>query len=644
MKIKIIGNCQADLYSRIFNFLSKDVSSQYQSISSVSDGLNFDLFDFVLVQKHPMLGKFFCHADNPKFVPVPNLTLSGYFPDIIYLDPQTAGLGLGAQSNIVTNACLHGFSEEECFDLFNKHFMSLLGYPARYSAAQIWLVDQLNNAGLDGDFLVGKWELKAPFLLSPKHPETFVLQDIVRGLAEKIGISLPNVDLELVWNNEMRGGSIFPWFGPSKNSLTCRDQFYRIAGKLHTLREFIAISYEALEREFSGQSLEQNKSKLPEGRYDDFSKALKDYNATPATARASNPYRTVREEGFWRKSVANLEPKCVSPIVFSAPLINAQTKVATAGSCFAQHIAKTLSRQGLNYFVAEPAPPEMSSDEAEALGYNLFSARYGNIYTPRQLLQLFLRAYGRFEHHDEVWLSKSGNFIDPFRPNIGQEFDSIDNLIKDRATHYSSVRSMFENMDVFIFTLGLTEAWVNINDGSVFPVAPGVVSQHNDYSSYGFRNFTKEEIQEDLINFISNLRCVNRNAKILLTVSPVPLVATYDNDHVLSATTYSKSVLRAAAGDVSNSFEFVNYFPSYEIITGNFNRGAYFMEDLRSVRQDGVDHVMRVFTEFLIENDTQVREEVTAQYVDPRFVEEMHNGARTVCDEDLIDDDLANDE
>ena len=44
--------------------------------------------------------------------------------------------------------------------------------------------------------------------------------------------------------------------------------------------------------------------------------------------------------------------------------------------------------------------------------------------------------------------------------------------------------------------------------------------------------------------------CARRTPKlrILLTVSPVPLTATAGDDHVLLATTYSKSVLRAGRG------------------------------------------------------------------------------------------------
>src|SRR5205823_3059266 len=65
--------------------------------------------------------------------------------------------------------------------------------------------------------------------------------------------------------------------------------------------------------------------------------------------------------------------------------------------------------------------------------------------------------------------------------------------------------------------------------------------------------------------------------------------------HVLVSTTYSKSVLRVAAQQLTESLDGVHYFPSYEIVTGNFSRGAYFADDLRSILEPGVEHVMSLF-------------------------------------------------
>jgi hypothetical protein len=227
--------------------------------------------------------------------------------------------------------------------------------------------------------------------------------------------------------------------------------------------------------------------------------------------------------------------------------------------------------------------------------YGVFSARYGNVYTARQLLQLFRRAYGELTPRPVAW-QRGARFVDPFRPEIESAgFDSKDAVCASREAHFEAVRRMFEQLDVFIFTLGLTEAWRYKFDGAVFPVAPGVSGGNFDPRFHEFVNFGVQDVIRDLGDFLRNLSRVNAGARVILTVSPVPLIATYEPRHVLVSTTYSKAVLRVAADEIARSHDNVTYFPSYEIVTGNFSRGRYFENDLRSVTPDGVDHVMRMF-------------------------------------------------
>jgi hypothetical protein len=312
---------------------------------------------------------------------------------------------------------------------------------------------------------------------------------------------------------------------------------------------------------------------------------------------ADHPYKSLPDKAFWRKSVAGVEPSDVDPVGVFGLRIDEQTKVATAGSCFAQHIARYLKKSGFCYYVAESGHPILPPSVREKHNYGLFSARYGNIYTARQLWQLFERAYGRFIPAEEAWQKGGEAFVDPFRPTTQPGgFLSTEELLADRDQHLAAVREMFESLDVFVFTLGLTECWRSREDGAVFPVCPGVEGGTFDPERYEFYNQPVEDVIADLTAFRNALAQVNPGAQIIFTVSPVPLVATADpGAHVLSATTYSKSVLRVAAETMRQRFDNVHYFPSYEIIVGAFNRGAYYAPDLRNVVENGVSHVMRLF-------------------------------------------------
>src|SRR5262249_18603280 len=94
---------------------------------------------------------------------------------------------------------------------------------------------------------------------------------------------------------------------------------------------------------------------------------------------------------------------------------------------------------------------------------------------------------------------------------------------------------------------------------------------------------------------VAGLKILNPGLRIILTVSPVPLVATYTEHNVLLASSYSKAVLRAACGEVEGRHAHVHYFPSFEIISHPASFGQYLDTDLRAVTERGISHVMACF-------------------------------------------------
>jgi hypothetical protein len=216
---------------------------------------------------------------------------------------------------------------------------------------------------------------------------------------------------------------------------------------------------------------------------------------------------------------------------------------------------------------------------------------------------LFYRAYGLFQPSEVFWM-RDDKFIDPFRPLIEPDgFFSEALLYESRDTHFLAVQNICENSDWIVLTLGLTEAWQKTSDGSVYPIAPGVSGGVWNADLYNFINFKITDTISDLTDLINFVRSKNPNVKFLLTVSPVPLIATYEKRHVLESTVYSKSVLRVACDEVVRLFSDTYYFPSYELITSSAVSGRYFRDDLREVTPIGVSHVMRVFQKHFINSE-----------------------------------------
>jgi hypothetical protein len=355
-----------------------------------------------------------------------------------------------------------------------------------------------------------------------------------------------------------------------------------------------------------------------------------------------NPYQALPDHCFWRRTIAGVDLADVDPVVRGKFQIGREDRIATAGSCFAQHIARHLEQNGLNYFVTEAAHPLVAHLAGE-YNYGVFTARYGNIYTSRQLIQTLKRAYGLFEPADRAWPGEAGRAIDPYRPRIQPNgFASLDELVEDRRQHFAAIRRAIEQLDVLVFTLGLTETWCHRADGAAYPLCPGVAGGRFDPNNHVFVNLSVSEVISDLEETVAFVLERNPTARFILTVSPVPLVATMEDRSVLVSTTYSKSVLRVAAEEIAARHEQVAYFPAYEIVTGTFTGGRYFADGLRDVTEAGVSHVMRLFMRHYVAATEAapaaavhpVQDQDTAADEQLRKLEEI---AAVLCDEVSLD-------
>ena len=157
---------------------------------------------------------------------------------------------------------------------------------------------------------------------------------------------------------------------------------------------------------------------------------------------ASHPYQGIGDHQFWSRAVTWAPPGGLDAVVHTRFGVGPDDRVGTMGSCFAQHLSRHLARSGLHYFVAEAAPDRMGAEDALARQYGVFSARYGNVYTVAQALQLFERAYGGFAPQEQPW-ARGEVVVDPFRPLVEPDgFADAAALEADRDRHLAATRSV----------------------------------------------------------------------------------------------------------------------------------------------------------------------------------------------------------
>lgn len=157
-----------------------------------------------------------------------------------------------------------------------------------------------------------------------------------------------------------------------------------------------------------------------------------------------------------------------------------------------------------------------------------------------------------------------------------------------------NTRHLFDISDVFIITLGLSEVWYDaVTEGVMWRAVP---YDKFDPARHKFRVTTVAENVDNIREIYRLIRKHRPDAKIVFTLSPIPLVATFRPQSCITANSVSKAVLRAAVDEVYREFKdegAIHYWPSYEIVTEGFSKP--FKSDRRHVKGPVIQYIMMLF-------------------------------------------------
>ncbi len=294
---------------------------------------------------------------------------------------------------------------------------------------------------------------------------------------------------------------------------------------------------------------------------------------------AKNPYETQSPMSFWSTGVrAPLDQGLDLSIAPSLSKVSKDMAICSAGSCFAQYVGSEFSERGFNYL------------KSDFSGHRIESFGVGNVYTTTQMRQWIDFALGNRAWSDLSTYEGSDGFYDYLLPHL-PSLSSRDQIEQRRQSLGQEILCHLTSAGLFVFTLGLTETWRN-DDQDVYPTCPGTIVGEFNADAHFFENMQVQNVVDDLEAIERLLRKINPELKLLLTVSPVPLTATATSEHVITATTRSKSILRAAVSEYVDGSKITDYFPSYELVTHNTVGDWRFDENLRSISKKGVDFVM----------------------------------------------------
>ena len=270
--------------------------------------------------------------------------------------------------------------------------------------------------------------------------------------------------------------------------------------------------------------------------------------------------------------------------------ISPDDRLFAIGSCFARGIELAMLQAGFDVpsYASEFNDFELANDQVTGRG---FTNKYTTFAIENEI-RWALDPEAEFPTASLVE-TDDGTVIDPHTNPTLKWVDRANTL--DRRETIGRVYSRLAQSRVVVMTLGLVETWFDTEAGVYLNMTPSPAMMQASPGRYRF----------EVTDFAQNRDAVERTGEVLrkyghpdcqivVTVSPVPLMATFSGQDVVVANSFSKSVLRAVAGDWSAAQDNVHYFPSYEIVTGS-ERGLAWEADGRHVQGPIVQQIMALF-------------------------------------------------
>lgn len=263
------------------------------------------------------------------------------------------------------------------------------------------------------------------------------------------------------------------------------------------------------------------------------------------------------------------------------------------GSCFVTHIANSLTERGYEVLTNRlrigtehfPDPQYHYENDIALIKF-----------TPHSMLNEIQVNVGARDLPDHGLINlQNGTYWNPQLHKILPGPLDVCRDIQERVRQ--TVSSILE-ADVVFITLGLTETWFDTKLDIALNENPLVIRELRRAASderFAFRNIGYPETIVCLETLLGLVREKSiKDVKFVLTVSPIPLARTFTERDIITANMFSKSVLRVAAQTLADKYDWVDYFPSYEIVI-NTHRELAWRHNQRHIQDGMVDCIMQTF-------------------------------------------------
>ena len=269
--------------------------------------------------------------------------------------------------------------------------------------------------------------------------------------------------------------------------------------------------------------------------------------------------------------------------------LNKNMSFFAIGSCFARGIEKRLRSMELNILSFSNRYDSFvrANDKVSQLGFT-------NKYSTHSILNQLRWSSGEREFDErDYMLLQDGMYADP-HANPTLKFVDAKRTAERRSIMNEVFAGIFK-ADVVFITLGLTEVWYDTLTENWLNMTPfsDVLKKDTGRYKWCFTNMT-----QNLANLEEVYTLLKKHGmegvKLVVTVSPVPLLATFSGMDVGIANMISKSTLRTCVNEFVHRHDDVFYFPSFEMAMMS-SRDLVWEDDGRHVQGSFVINIMDHF-------------------------------------------------
>ncbi|MFK7949637.1 MAG: GSCFA domain-containing protein [Saprospiraceae bacterium] len=255
-----------------------------------------------------------------------------------------------------------------------------------------------------------------------------------------------------------------------------------------------------------------------------------------------------------------------------------QTNLMSIGSCFSEHIGKQL----LNYKFPILINPHGILFNPISIADSLTQIIHNQLFSESDIFY-FNNRWQSFYHH--------GRFAKADKKECLNEIN----------TSIQSANIQLQKLDFLILTFGTANVFEYKQTSQI------VANCHKVPNTEFERKRLKiDDITTAFESIFKQLKTINPKLKIILTVSPVRHI----RDGLIE-NQRSKSTLLLAVDELVNRYDFVEYFPSYELVIDDLRDYRFYKEDMIHPSNVAINYVWNHFENaYFSDNTRQINKQI----------------------------------